>query len=60
LFIRKRLRNKLADELMGAGVQLPDLFAALPAQEAQRQFQRELAAMRSLCLKLLENKRLVA
>jgi hypothetical protein len=28
--------------------------------EAQREFQRELATMRALCLKLLEQKRLVA
>ncbi|HKI34073.1 MAG TPA: hypothetical protein VKA46_19630 [Gemmataceae bacterium] len=59
-FVRKRLRDKTADEIMSRGVQLPDLFDALPAEEAQREFQRELAALRSLCLKLLEEKQLVA
>lgn len=60
LFVRKRLRDKTADEIMSRGVQLPDLFEALPADEAQRQFQRELAILRDLCLKLLEKKPLVA
>ena len=45
---------------MSHGVQLPDLFEALPTKEAHREFQRELATMRSLCLKLLEGKQLVA
>jgi hypothetical protein len=60
LFVRKRLRDKTADEIMSRGVQLPDLFDALPTDEAQREFQRELATMRGLCLKLLESKPLVA
>lgn len=60
LFVRKRLRVKTADEIMSHGVQLPDLFDALPPEEAQRQFQRELAIMRSLCMKLLDARRLVA
>jgi hypothetical protein len=60
LFVRKLLRNKAADEIMSRGVQLPDPFDALPAEEAQREFQRELATMRSLCLKLLEDEQLVA
>jgi hypothetical protein len=60
LFVRKRLRKKVADEIMSRGVQLPDLFEALPPEEAHREFQRELATMRSLCLKLLEKKQLVA
>ena len=54
LFVRKRLKNKLADQLMSHGVQLPDLFDTLPPEEAFREFQLELAVMRSLCLKLLE------
>lgn len=58
--VRKHLRNKTADAVMSHGVQLPDLFEALPTAEAQREFQRELATMRSLCLKLLEQKQLVA
>ena len=60
LFIRKHVRDKTADAVMSHGVQLPDLFEALPPAEAQREFQRELATMRALCLKLLEQKQLVA
>jgi hypothetical protein len=60
LYVRKQLRDKAADELMGCGVQLPDLFDALPAEEAQREFQRELGAMRALCLELLQRRRSVA
>jgi hypothetical protein len=60
LFVRKQLRDKTVDEIMSRGVQLPDLFQALPPDEAQREFQGELARMRRLCLKLLEKKSLVA
>ena len=60
LFVRKQLRQKTADEIMSRGVQLPDLFDALSAEEAQQEFQRELAVMRLLCLKLLEDKQLAA
>jgi hypothetical protein len=59
LSVRAQLRNKAADEVMGRGVQLPDLFEVLPAEQAQRECQRELAAMRSACLKLLERRRSV-
>jgi hypothetical protein len=60
LFVRKQLRDKIADTIMSHGVQLPDLFVVLPPEEAQREFQRGLATIRSLCLKLLEEKQLVA
>ena len=60
LFVRKQLRDKTADAIMSHGVQLPDLFDVLPREEAHREFQRELATMRALCLKLLEEKQLVA
>ena len=60
LFVRKQLHDKIADQIMSHGVQLADLFEALPTAEAHREFQRELAAMRALCLKLLEDKQLVA
>src|SRR4051794_409516 len=50
LFVRKHFRGKVADEVMSRGVQLPDVFDALPAEEAHREFQRELATMRTLCL----------
>jgi len=60
LFVRQRWRDRMADEVMSRGVQLPDLFEALPVKEAQREFQRELATMRSLCLTLLAEKQLAA
>src|SRR5947207_6552084 len=47
IFVRKNLRNKTADEIMSRGVQLQDLFEALPEHEAQREFQRELETIRS-------------
>jgi hypothetical protein len=59
-FVRQQLREKIADRVMSHGVQLPDLFDVLAPEEAQLELQRELATMRSFCLKLLENKRLVA
>jgi hypothetical protein len=59
-FVSKQLRNKAADRLMSHGTQLADLFDALPIDEAQREFQRELATMHALCLKLLEDKQRAA
>jgi|SRR5688572_26857126 hypothetical protein len=58
LYVQKHFRNKVANEIMSRGVQLPDLFESLPAEEAQREFNRELEMIRSLCLKLLAKKRL--
>lgn len=60
LYVRMKLRDKVADEVMSHGVQLQDLFEALPEQEAQQEFQRELGTMRSLCLRLLDLYRAVA
>jgi hypothetical protein len=60
LFVRSHLRDKLADKIMSHGTQLPDLFTILPAEESHREFHRELGTMRALCLKLLDDKRLVA
>ena len=60
LFVRETLQNKLADQVMGRAVQLPDLFDCLPAPQAQREFVRELATMRSLCLQILDGGRKVA
>jgi hypothetical protein len=60
LFVRKQLRSKTADEVMSRGVQLADLFEALPKKEAQRELQSELAMMRSLCRKLLGKRKMVA
>jgi hypothetical protein len=52
-FVRETLKDEIADEVMSRGVQLPDLFEALPAEIAQQEYQRELVAMHSLCLKLI-------
>jgi hypothetical protein len=60
LFVRKALKDKTADRIMSHGVQLPDLFDALPIENAQREFLHELATMRALCLQLLERRRQVA
>ena len=53
-FVRQQMRNRAADEIMSRGVQLSDLFDALPPLVAQRQFQHELAKMHALSLSLLE------
>lgn len=60
LYVRKRLRDKLADGFMSRGVQLPDLFDALPPEEALREFRRELSKMRVLCLDILEQSHVAA
>jgi|GEM_PF-1089606 len=57
LFVRQTLHSRPADEFMSRGVQLADLFDVLPTRIAQREYQRELAMMRALCLGLLENER---
>jgi hypothetical protein len=58
--VRETLPAKAADQVMGRGVQLPDLAAALNPEEADTEFQRELTAIRRLCLGLLEQHRRVA
>lgn len=60
LFVRKRLRGRIPEQIMSHGVQLPDLFEVLPAEDAHREFQRELAILRSLCLRLLGDRQRVA
>ena len=60
MFVRKHVANKTADQIMSHGVQLSDLFEALPTEEAFREFQHELSAMRSLCLKILDTEKQVA
>jgi hypothetical protein len=57
-FVRSKLRDKRADEVMGRGVQLADLFEAMPIEEAHREFQQELQAMKALCHGMLKAKRL--
>ncbi len=41
LFVREHLQHEAADEVMSRGVQLPDLFDALPAEEAQQGKRRD-------------------
>lgn len=60
LYIHRHLKHKVADEIMSRGVQLHDLFDALPVEDAQQEFQREIAAIRALCLTLLDDQRLAA
>jgi len=53
LFVKTRLKNRLASQIMGRGVQLPDLSEALAPEAAFQEYQRELAGIRSLTLTLL-------
>ena len=57
LYVQKHLRKREANTIMSHGVQLPDLFESLPAEEARREFYRELETIRVLCLKLLGDHR---
>ncbi|HKA55069.1 MAG TPA: hypothetical protein VKJ47_15550 [Candidatus Binatia bacterium] len=57
LYVQKHFRQKEANAIMSHGVQLPDLFECLPAEEAQREFYHELETIRSFCLKLLAKRR---
>src|SRR5690348_8999866 len=58
-YVRK-LKNKIADEIMGRGMQLADLFDVMPVSEAQNEFDNELETMRGLCARLLKTRKLVA
>ena len=53
LYVRRKLKNAVCDDIMGRGVQLPDLFDALSPAVARKQFGIQLDAMGRLCLKLL-------
>ncbi len=59
-YVQEHLQEKIADEVMSRGVQLPDLFDALPNDEAQQEYHRELAVMHSLCLRLIGDQRIAA
>lgn len=59
-FVKGKLGNKRAIEIMGRGVQLADLFDAMPLEESHREYQHELLAMKALCNKLLEAERAAA
>ena len=49
------LCDKTAATVMRHGMQRPELCEALPTAEVQREFQRVLATMRAVCLKLLRS-----
>ncbi|HEX9455149.1 MAG TPA: hypothetical protein VGA27_12335 [Candidatus Binatia bacterium] len=53
LYVQKHFRKREANAIMSHGVQLPDIFDALPAEEARREYYHELETIRVLCLKLL-------
>lgn len=53
LYVKRSLRQKDAEDLMSRGVQLADLFAALPRKQAEAELKREKDAMRGICNKLL-------
>lgn len=57
LYVQKHFRNKAANAIKSHGVQLPDLFECLSAEEASREFFHELEAIRSYCMNLLAVKR---
>ena len=59
-FVKSKVGDDRAAEVMGRGVQLADLFDAMPVEEAHREFQHELQAMKSLCHELLESERAAA
>ena len=57
LYVREHFRSREANAIMSRGVQLPDLFAHLPPEEARRALLHELEEMRALCSSLLEKER---
>ena len=59
-FVKTKLRDDRANEIMGRGVQLADLFDAMSMEEAHREFQHELQAMKRLCNEVLEAERAAA
>lgn len=59
LFVKDKLKDKVANRIMGHGVQLDTLFTVLSESESHREFYRELAIMRSLCAQLIEDERMV-
>ena len=60
IFVQRTLKEENAQEIMSRGVQLIDLFAALPRKRAHQELQKELKRMRALSLGILEQKRLAA
>jgi hypothetical protein len=60
LFVKRVLKNRTADEIMGRGVQLADLFDALAPDEAARELRQELQAIHDLSRGLLRRTPLAA
>jgi len=59
-FAKSKLGDERAVEVMGRRPQLADLFDAMPVEEALRESQQELQAMKSLCYESLEAERAAA
>ena len=59
-FVEKSIKVKTARDIMARGVQLPDLFDALPSEEALQEFHREIAKIRAMCLELISEQRAAA
>ena len=59
-FVEKSIKNKTARDIMARGIQLADLFDALPSEEALQEFHREIAKIRELCLELIGEQRVAA
>lgn len=57
---KKQVRNKILDEIMSRGSQLPDIIEILPPDKSQQQFQVELNRIRDLCHKLLPKNKVAA
>jgi hypothetical protein len=53
LHVKRSIKDKDANELMSRGVQLADLFDALPRRQAGAELKHEMNAMRAICYKLL-------
>ena len=60
MYAQRSLAHAEVDAVMSRGVELPDLFDALPHADAVRESAAEIAAMREACLRLLGGQRLVA
>lgn len=59
-FVKTCLESAAAESIMGRGVQLADLFEALPEPEARRGFAAEINSIREECFRILERERCVA
>jgi hypothetical protein len=55
LYVRRKLKTPVCNEIMSRGVQLPDLFLVLSPSAGRRQFAVELNTLGKLCLKLLRS-----